>query len=44
MKFVGYAIAPLDAHPIIKKNSNFVIPRNGGDAFVRAFIELLLRM
>ena len=42
MKFVGYTFAPVDAHPIIKKNSKFVIEKKGGEGFVRKFVEILI--
>ncbi len=39
---VEYFIAPKNAHPIIKKNADFIIDINGGDGFVRYFIEKIL--
>ena len=37
-----YFIAPKNSHPIIKKNADFLIDINGGEGFVRAFIEKIL--
>ena len=39
---VEYFIAPMNAHPIIKKNADFIIKVNGGEGFVRNFIEKIL--
>jgi 3-deoxy-D-manno-octulosonate 8-phosphate phosphatase (KDO 8-P phosphatase) len=44
MKSAGYSVAPMDAHPKILGIANLVIPINGGDGFVRAFIEKFLRL
>jgi len=42
MRRVGYAVAPMDAHPLVCKSAHLVLTRRGGEGFVRAFIELLL--
>jgi 3-deoxy-D-manno-octulosonate 8-phosphate phosphatase (KDO 8-P phosphatase) len=39
---VGYAVAPIDAHPLVCKNAHLVLAQRGGEGFIRAFIELLL--
>ena len=39
-----YSFAPMDAHELIKKKVNYVLPSKGGCGFVRAFIEILLRI
>jgi len=39
-----FSIAPLDAHPIIIKSVDLVLPFKGGDGFVRDFIEKLLQI
>ncbi len=44
MKKVGYSIAPQDAHPLIKSIASKVLPKRGGEGFVRFFIEELLRI
>ncbi len=44
MHLVGFSIAPQDAHPLILQYANLIIPRNGGDGFVRNFMERLLRI
>ena len=38
----GYSVVPNDAHPLVKKYASAIFPQNGGDGFVRAFIEELL--
>lgn len=40
----GYSVVPSDAHPMIKSMASVVLSEKGGDAFVRAFIELFLGM
>ena len=42
MDIVEFFVAPKDAHPLIKKNAQFVIDANGGEGFVREFIEKLI--
>jgi len=42
MKISGFSYAPKDAHPLITQSAQFVMPRNGGDGFVRAVIEHLI--
>ena len=39
MKFVGFSIAPNDAHPKIIELANYVLKQNGGEGCVRGFIE-----
>jgi len=42
MDIVEFFVAPKDAHLFIKKNAQFVINVNGGEGFVRQFIEKLI--
>ncbi len=42
MRHAGYAIAPADAHPKVKKIAHLILKQKGGEGFVRAFIEHLL--
>ena len=42
MRQVGFAVAPSDAHPIVKKIAHMVLEEPGGEGFVRSFIEHLL--
>lgn len=42
MRHAGYAVAPEDAHPLVRKISHLVIQRRSGEGFVRAFVEQLL--
>ncbi len=42
MQIAGFSVAPNDAHFIILKHADLVLPQKGGDGFVRAFIELLI--
>lgn len=38
----GYSVVPNDAHPWVKEAASLMLPQNGGDGFVRAFIEKFL--
>jgi YrbI family 3-deoxy-D-manno-octulosonate 8-phosphate phosphatase len=40
----GYSVVPNDAHPLVKKYASLILHQNGGDGFVRAFIEELLEI
>jgi 3-deoxy-D-manno-octulosonate 8-phosphate phosphatase (KDO 8-P phosphatase) len=42
MQISGFSFAPADAHPVILKHADFVVDKNGGEGFVRAFIEMLI--
>jgi len=42
MRLSGFSFAPSDAHPLVRNEATFVFPQNGGEGFVRAFIESLL--
>ena len=42
MEVSGYSVAPLDAHPLIMKQADLILQKNGGEGFVREFIELLI--
>ena len=42
MRKVGFSVAPSDAHPLVRECAKIVLPKKGGDGFVRAFVELLL--
>ena len=42
MRRSGFAVAPANAHPMVCNVAHLVMPQQGGDGFVRAFIELLL--
>lgn len=39
MQKAGLAVCPKDAHPEIKRISGYVSCRNGGDGFIREFVE-----
>lgn len=41
MRKAGFSVAPADAHHKVKEISHLVLPEQGGDGFVRAFIEIL---
>ena len=41
---VGLSIVPQDAHPLVLKLADFVISKNGGDSFVREFVELIINL
>ena len=40
----GFSIAPQDAHPLVKHHASAVLPKCGGEGFVRAFVEQLLNV
>ena len=42
MRRAGYAVAPSDAHILVREVSHLVMQEKGGEGFVRAFIEQLL--
>jgi YrbI family 3-deoxy-D-manno-octulosonate 8-phosphate phosphatase len=44
INLAGYSIAPIDCHPIIKKNVDLIIDKEGGNGFVREFIEILIKI
>ena len=44
IQIAGFSVAPFDSHPKIIEQANLVLPKNGGDGFVREFIELIIRL
>ena len=44
MRRAGYAVAPSDAHPAVRDVAHLVLAQSGGNGFVRAFLERLLRI
>ena len=44
MERAGFSAAPADAHPRVREAANVVFEENGGEGFVRAFIERLLEI
>ena len=44
MRIAGCSVAPSDAHPLILEQASVIMPRKGGDGFVRALIEELLQV
>lgn len=42
MERAGFSVAPADAHARVKRIASAVLPQNGGNGFVRAFVERLL--
>ena len=42
MKYVGWPISPLDAHPMILSQAKIILPRKGGSGVVRYLIEELI--
>lgn len=44
MRLSGFSVAPSNAHPVIQRQANCVLGQKGGEGFVRAFIEQLLRI
>ena len=44
MQLSGCSLAPSDAHPVILQQASMVLQQKGGDGFLRACIEMLLRI
>ena len=44
IKLAQFSVVPKDAHPIIKKYSKYVLDVNGGQGFIRLFIEKLIQI
>ena len=42
MRRASFAVAPHDAHPLVRGVAHLVMDERGGDGFVRAFMERLL--
>jgi YrbI family 3-deoxy-D-manno-octulosonate 8-phosphate phosphatase len=42
MQRVGFSVVPDNAHPLVKRLADAVLPERGGDGFVRAVVERLL--
>ena len=42
MERAGFSVAPADAHERVQRIASAVLPQNGGNGFVRAFVERLL--
>ena len=38
----GWAVVPADAHPLVRKVADVVLPEHGGDSFVRGFVEHMI--
>jgi len=43
MEIAGYAVAPADAEPIVKRHADLVLTRKGGKGAVRDFCDILLQ-
>ncbi len=44
MENAGFSVAPNDAHELIKKVSDRVSIKNGGDGFIRDFVEFAINL
>jgi len=44
ISYVGYSVAPSDSHSIVKNIADIVLDREGGNGFVRLFVEELLKV
>ena len=42
MRLAGFSVAPSDAHEQVQRIASVVLPKRGGEGFVRAFVEKLL--
>jgi 3-deoxy-D-manno-octulosonate 8-phosphate phosphatase (KDO 8-P phosphatase) len=40
----GFSVVPSDSHPLVQKHASVVLPQKGGDGFIRAFVEKLLKI
>ncbi len=38
----GFSVAPIDAHELVLNAVDLVVPKKGGNGFVRAFVEALI--
>ena len=43
MEYIGYPVAPADAHPQIKKIAKIVTKAKGGDGVIREFLDILYK-
>ncbi|NOZ07567.1 MAG: HAD hydrolase family protein [FCB group bacterium] len=41
MQWVGFSIAPADAHPEIKKIADLILSSGGGEGVIREFLDLI---
>ena len=39
-----FGVVPKDAHPLLLREADMILPLNGGDGFIRLFIEKLLQL
>ena len=44
IKIAQFSVVPKDAHPMIKKYSQYILEANGGQGFIRLFIENLIQI
>ncbi len=44
LRLSDFGVVPQDAHPLLLKEADIILPVNGGDGFVRFFIEKLLQL
>ena len=42
IKISGFSIAPVDAHPLIQDSVDLVLPKKGGEGFVREIVEKIV--
>jgi len=42
MQIAGFSVAPVDSHPLVLHQADLVLPKAGGDGFIREFIEILI--
>jgi len=42
IKVSGFSIAPVDAHPLIQDSVDLVLPKKGGEGFVREIVERII--
>ena len=42
LRRAGWAVVPADAHPLVRRVADVVLPERGGDSFVRGFVERMI--
>jgi len=44
LRSAGWAVVPVDAHPLVQAIADVVLPDRGGESFVRRFVERMLNI
>ncbi len=43
MHLSGYSVAPVNSHPLILEIADLIIPKKGGEGFIRTFVERFIK-